>query len=135
MASALQILSRDSFVGIELFFSIEQRAFADRPHFWANSFCDSPCFFLRLLIASPTCIEMYHCEKSLIIISAVVPRTFKIKGRLFSMECVNRILIICFLSSSGKSLCWTAEMSLIFVKTFMFIVAFAPLIAKNRDNG
>lgn len=69
------------------------------------------------------------------IISAAVPRTFKINGRLFSMECVNSILIICFLSSFGKSLCWTAEMSFIFVMIFMRIIVLAPLIAKYRDNG
>lgn len=64
-----------------------------------------------------------------------MPITFKIKGRLFSSECVNRILVICLLSSLGKSLRRTAEISFIFVKNLMGKVVFVPRIAKNRDNG
>lgn len=67
--------------------------------------------------------------------ASATPKDWSIKGRLFSMLCVNKILIICDLSSLGRSHFLTAMISLILVISFMESVVFVPEIAKNTSNG
>lgn len=85
-------------------------------------------------MASPVFMVLFHCKKCLMIASAT-PKDWSIRGRHFSMLCVNRILIICDLSSFDRLLFLTARISLILVMSFIESVVFVPSIAKNTCNG
>lgn len=67
--------------------------------------------------------------------ASATPKDWRIKGRLFSKLCVNRILIICDLSSFDRSLFLTAMTSFILVKKFIESGVFVPEIAKNISKG
>lgn len=64
-----------------------------------------------------------------------VPSVLRISGRAFSKLFVNNILIICDLSSLGRSLFLTAAISLNFVMSLMESFVFVPDVAKNSCNG
>lgn len=68
-------------------------------------------------------------------IASATPKDWSIGGRLFSRLCVNRILIICDLSSFDRSLFLTAIISFTFVNILMSFFVFVPGIAKNTSNG